>query len=162
MVAGTVTTEYVSQVETKRLWNAMVKDGHNLYPKALHEFNISSVTVLQGDGGVGTVRQLNFTPASKDFSYVKERLDVIDEDKMVHKYAAIEGGSLGKKLSALNFELKFVHREEGGCALTWICNYETLPGAPDGETRVEEIKKMDDAMFKKIEEYLISNPDLYC
>lgn len=161
MVAGTVTTEYVSQVDTKRLWNAMVKDAHNLYPKALHEFHISSVTVLRGDGGVGTVRQLNYTPANKDFSYVKERLDLIDEENMVHKYAVIEGGSMGKKLSALNFELKFVHKEEGGCLLTWICNYETLPGSSVGEARAEEIKKLDDAMFKAIEQYLVFNPDLY-
>jgi hypothetical protein len=61
MVAGTATTEDLSEVEATRLWNAMVKGGHNLFPKIFPEF-FSSVTFLQGDGGVGTIKQLNFTP----------------------------------------------------------------------------------------------------
>ena len=61
MVSGTAITEEVSQVEARRLWNAMTKDGHNLLPKVLPEI-FASVTLLQGDGGVGTIKQLNFTP----------------------------------------------------------------------------------------------------
>ena len=60
MVSGTAITEEVSQVEARRLWNAMTKDGHNLLPKVLPEI-FASVTLLQGDGGVGTIKQLNFT-----------------------------------------------------------------------------------------------------
>nr|ABK22883.1 unknown [Picea sitchensis] len=161
MVAGTATTEDLCEVEARRLWNAMVKDGHNLFPKIFPEF-FSSVTFLQGDGGVGTIKQLNFTPANKDFSYAKERVDEMDEEKMVFKYTTIEGGLLGKNLSALNFELKFVPRKEGGCVVSWICNYETLPGAQLDEGKAQEMKEQSNAMFKKIEQYLLSNPNLYC
>lgn len=161
MVSGTATSEDLSEVEARRLWNALVKDGHNLLPKVFPEF-FSSVTFLQGDGGVGTIKQLNFTPANKDFSYAKERVDEIDEEKMVFKYTTTEGGLLGKKLSASNFELKFVPRKEGGCVVTWICNYETLAGAPVDEGKAQEMKEQSNAMFKKIEQYLLSNPTLYC
>lgn len=61
MVSGTAITEEVSQVEARRLWNAMVKDSHNLFPKVLPEL-VASVTLIQGDGGVGSTRQINFTP----------------------------------------------------------------------------------------------------
>lgn len=61
MVSGTAITEEVCQVEARRLWNAMAKDSHNLLPKVLPEI-FASVTYLQGDGGVGTIKQLNFTP----------------------------------------------------------------------------------------------------
>nr|ABK21339.1 unknown [Picea sitchensis] len=161
MVAGTATTEDLSEVEATRLWNAMVKDGHNLFPKIFPDF-FSSVTFIQGDGGVGTIKQLNFTPANKDFSYAKERVDEMDEGKMVFKYTTIEGGLLGKKLNASNFELKFVPRKEGGCVVSWICNYETLPGAQLDEGKAQELKEQSNAMFKKIEQYLVSNPNLYC
>eukprot|EP00253_Pinus_taeda_P021249 PITA_21249 len=161
MGAGTATTEDVCVVEAKRLWNAMVKDGHNLFPKVLPEF-FSSVTFLQGDGGIGTIKQFNFTSANKDFSYAKERVDEIDEENLVYKYTTIDGGPLGKKLSALNFELKFVPRKEGGCVVLWICNYETLPGAQLDEGRAEEVREHNNVMFKKIEQYLLSNPNLYC
>eukprot|EP01018_Ginkgo_biloba_P028132 Gb_33504 [translate_table: standard] len=107
MVAGSVSTQAVSNhVDCKRLWKAMVKDGHNVFPKVLPEL-IASVSV-QGNGGVGSIRQINFTPANKDFSYSKERIDEIDDENFVFKYTAVEGGQLGKKLSSAKFELKLV------------------------------------------------------
>nr|ADJ53040.1 pathogenesis-related protein 10 [Pinus pinaster] len=160
MVSGTAITEEVSQVEARRLWNASVKDSHNLFPKVLPEL-VASVTLIQGDGGVGSIRQINFTPAHKDFSFVKERVDEIDDEKMVLKYTNIEGGVLGKKLSAAKFEVKFVPRKEGGCVASWICNYETLPGAQLEESKAKEIKENSIAMLKKFEQYLLSNPSLY-
>jgi len=161
MVAGTAITENVCQVEAKRLWNAMVKDGHNLLTKVLPEI-FASVTLLEGDGGVGTIKQLNFTPGNKNFIHIMERVDEIDEEKMVCKYTTIEGGSLGRKISAATFEVKFAPRKEGGCVATWMCNCETLPGAQLDEGRAQEIKEKSTAMLKKIEHYLLSNPNLYC
>eukprot|EP00253_Pinus_taeda_P006649 PITA_06649 len=170
MVSGTATSEDLSEVEARRLWNTLVTDSHNLLPKIFPDF-FSSITFLQGDGGVGTIKQLNFTPANKDFSYAKERVDEMDEEKrvdemdeekMVFKDTTIEGGLLGEKLSASNFELKIVPRKEGGCVVNWICNYETLAGAPVDEGKAQEMKEQSNAMFKKIEQYLLSNPTLYC
>eukprot|EP01018_Ginkgo_biloba_P028179 Gb_21895 [translate_table: standard] len=159
MVAGTVTTEVVSTVEAKRLWKAMVKDGHNLLPKVLPDL-ISTIS-LQGDGGVGSIRQINFTPANKDFNYSKERLDEIDDDKFEMKYTAIEGGLLGKKLNAAKFELKLNPTKEGGCVSTWTCHFDTISGSAD-EAKLQEMKEASIGTFKKLEGYLLSNPTLYC
>eukprot|EP00253_Pinus_taeda_P024155 PITA_24155 len=162
MASGTTTAERASQVEAKRLWNAMVKDNHNFLPKVLpHIF--SSVTILEGDGGVGTIKQFNFTPqAVKEFSYVKERVDEIDEDKLVYKYTVIEGGPLGNKLIALTYEMQFVAKEGGGCVTSRTSNYETIPGAQFDEAKIKEVKENMIAMFEKIELYLLSNPNVYC
>ncbi|OIC64556.1 hypothetical protein A7L55_18595 [Acinetobacter baumannii] len=162
MVAGSTTSERVSKVEAKRLWNATVKDCHNFFTKVLpHIF--SSATILEGDGGVGTIKQFNFTPeAVKEFSYVKERVDEIDEEKLVYKYTVIEGGPLGSKLIALSYETKFVAKEEGGCVISRTSNYETVPGAEFDEAKVKELKENMNAMFEKVEQYLLSNPNVYC
>lgn len=60
MVAGTVTNEIASPVSPARLWKAIVKDSHNLMPKLMPDI-ISSIAILEGDGGPGTIRQSNFT-----------------------------------------------------------------------------------------------------
>jgi len=161
MVAGTAITEEVCQVEAKRLWNAMVKDGHNLFPKALPEL-FASVTLLQGDGGAGTIMLTNFTPANKNCSFLKERVDEVDEEKMVFKYTEIEGGSLGTKVSAASFEVKFAPRKEGGCLVSLTCNYETLPGTPIDQSKIKEIMEQGNGLMKMTEQYLLSNPNLYC
>jgi len=161
MVSGSTTTERVSVVDAKRLWNATVKDAHNFLPKVFPEA-FSSVTFVEGDGGVGTIKQINFTPANKHFSFIKERVDGIDEEKFVYNYTVIEGGPLGDKLIALSFEVNLVAREEGGCVMTRISNYETVPDAQFDEGRVKEIKANMNILFEKTEQYLISNPNLYC
>lgn len=161
MVVGTLTNECVCEVEAKRLWNAIVKDGHNLFPRVFPEF-FSSITFVEGDGGVGTIKQINFTPANKDFRYFKEKVDEIDDEKMVFKFTIIEGGPLGTKLSALSFEVKVAPREEMGCVVTRITNYETNPTAEADERKLQGFKENAIPMFKKIDQYLVSNPKLYC
>lgn len=52
--------EVESGVEAKRLWNALVKDGNDFALKQAPEL-FASISILEGDGGVGTVKQINFT-----------------------------------------------------------------------------------------------------
>eukprot|EP00253_Pinus_taeda_P005262 PITA_05262 len=161
MASRTETVEVVILVEPRRLWNAIVKDGHNFYPKALPEA-FTSVTLLEGDGGVGTIKQLNFTPGKRDYSFIKERVDEVDEQNFVYKFTIIGGGALGTKLSAANFVVKYVPRNEGGSVATWTINYETLSGVQsEYDGRVKEIKENSIAQMKKVEQYLLSNPNLY-
>eukprot|EP01018_Ginkgo_biloba_P001507 Gb_17815 [translate_table: standard] len=161
MVSGSAINQVTSKVEAKRVWNGMVKDSHNLLPKLLPDL-ISSISTVQGAvGSVGSVRQINFTPGNKDFSYAKERLDEVDDSNFVTKYTAIEGGLIGKALSAATFELKLSPTNEGGCVSTWTCHYDTLDDAPPDELKIQELKATSMAIFNKVEQFLLANPNLY-
>ncbi|PSE86103.1 hypothetical protein C7G75_19525, partial [Acinetobacter nosocomialis] len=161
MVAGSISSEVESPVEAKRLWNAFVKDGHNLLPKQIPEL-FSSITFIQGDGGIGSIKQINFTPANKDFSFVKERIEEVDEEKLVYRYSHIEAGMLGKKLASAQYEFKYTPKPSGGCVCTAVFHYDSLPGVPRDEAKVKEIKESTSVLFKKVEAYLLANPSLYC
>ncbi|GLJ28931.1 hypothetical protein SUGI_0570650 [Cryptomeria japonica] len=97
--------EIESPVEAKRLWNANVKDANNLLPKLVPEI-ISGITLVQGDGGVGTIRQVNFTAANRDFTYVKEKVDLVDEANMVYSFSQVEGGLIGTKAASIRYTAK--------------------------------------------------------
>jgi repressor of nif and glnA expression len=100
--------------------------------------------------------------ANQNCSFVKKRVDEIDEKKMVYKSTTIEGGSLGKKLRAVRFKVKFVPKKEGGCVVIWTCKYKTLHGVQiDKRKLVEEIIENSIAISKKIDLYLLSNSTLY-
>ncbi|KAH9298857.1 hypothetical protein KI387_030539, partial [Taxus chinensis] len=60
MVAGIISIEIESRVEAKRLWNAVVKD-RDLVAREMPEI-CEGVTLLEGEGGVGSIKQINFTP----------------------------------------------------------------------------------------------------
>ncbi|GLJ10575.1 hypothetical protein SUGI_0130960 [Cryptomeria japonica] len=161
MVVGSITHQIESPLEAKRLWNAFVKDGHNLMPRQAPEI-FSSITLLYGDGGLGTIRQINLTPANKDFSYVKERVEEVDEEKLVYRYSHVEGGLLGKRLASNSYEFKYIPKAGGGCICSYVIHFDTLPGIPPEEGKAKEIKQTSTALFRKIEAYLLANPNLYC
>ena len=98
----------------------------------------------------------------KEFSFLKERVDAIDDEKLVYKYTLIEGGPLGKELSALSFEIKVVAKEEGGCVIVKTAFYETLSGVELDHGKAKGNEENMNATYEKFEQYLLSHPDLYC
>ncbi|XP_068661418.1 major allergen Pru ar 1-like [Aristolochia californica] len=159
MVAGSYTHESVSPVPVSRLWKASA-DTDKIVPKILPEI-ISSIVVLEGDGGVGTIKQINFTQAMKEFSYVKERVDAVDPEKCVYKSTVLEGGLMGRKFKSYAFEAKMEARSEGGTKTTLTLDYDTIGDNPLSR---EELQKIVEGMMnipKAIEAHLLANPDAY-
>ncbi|KAH9288281.1 hypothetical protein KI387_032398 [Taxus chinensis] len=111
MVTERVTVQIESSVEAKRLWNALVVDGHNLLAKQLPEI-CSGVTFLHGDGGVGSIKQINFSTTANrpGSSYVRERVDELDEDNFVYRFSHVKGGELVNKLVSAQFQLKIMRK----------------------------------------------------
>lgn len=52
------TNEYVSAFPPTRLFKALVLDFNNLIPKHSPQA-IKSIDIIQGDGGAGTIKQIN-------------------------------------------------------------------------------------------------------
>lgn len=93
---------------------------------------------------------------------MKEKVDLIDEEKMVYGFSHVEGGVIGTKVAYTNFKIKITPKAGGGSISTTTVNYDTLPGVPYDEAKVEEIKAGSIALFRMLEEPLIANPTLYC
>nr|UTD45089.1 NCS-like protein [synthetic construct]UUJ74938.1 NCS-like protein [Cephalotaxus hainanensis] len=160
MVAKSITVEIDSPVEAKRFWAAIVKD-YDLLPRQMPGV-CSGVTLVKGDGGVGTIIQIDYTPVNKDFSYVKERVDEVDEGNFVYSFSYVEGGEVGTKWASAKFKMQLTPKTEGGCVLKHTCEYDTLPGIPLDEAKLEEMERSAAGLLKSIEAYLVSNPTVYC
>ncbi|XP_073113074.1 major pollen allergen Aln g 1 [Elaeis guineensis] len=161
MVAGSFVEECKSTVAIDRLWKAGILDVHNLMPKIAPE-HISSVEIVGGDGGVGSIKKFNFTDAVKSpVNFVKDRVDVLDNEKHVFKYSVVEGGLLGIRLKSYSFDHKFETASDGSTAGKVILEYETLD---ETDLSVEEKGLLMGAvlgMMKAVEGFLIANPDAY-
>ncbi|XP_068657825.1 major strawberry allergen Fra a 1.08-like [Aristolochia californica] len=159
MVAGTYTHASVSPVPVSRLWKASA-DTDKIVPKILPEI-IASIVVLEGDGGVGTVKQINFTKAMKECSYVKERVDAVDPEKRVYKSTVLEGGLIGLKFKSYAFEAKMEATSEGGAKTTLTLEYDTIGETPLSQEELEKIVGGMMSIPKAIETHLLANPDAY-
>ncbi|KAL5996263.1 hypothetical protein ACLOJK_026337 [Asimina triloba] len=157
---GSFSQEHTWVFPPARLWKASVLDASSLIPTVMPEV-IASSKILEGDGGVGSIRLMNFTPDMKEFTSVKDRIDVIDGENYVFKYTIIEGGLIGVKLKSYSFETRFTPTGNGGTKSKVIVDYETLDGQSLTEVEIKMIKGATTSIAKAIEEYLQANPGAY-
>lgn len=141
------------------MFNALIVDSSSLIPKLLPQF-IESVNIIQGDGGQGSIEQVNFSQGTH-FNYVKHRIDELDRENYICKYTMIEGDALGDKLESIAYEVKFEGTSAGGCICKMESKYHTNG---ESEVREEDIKAGKDsaiAIYKVVEAYLLDNPHVY-
>ncbi|XP_060215447.1 major strawberry allergen Fra a 1-3-like [Lycium barbarum] len=158
MGVTTFNQEFQSPIAPIRLFKALIVDSKSLIPKLLPQF-VESVGLLQGDGGAGSIEQVNFTKGSP-FEFVKHRIDELDKENMVCIYTMIEGDALGEKLDSISYEIKFEESNQG-CICKMTTNYH---GIGEFVVKEEDIKAGKDSaigIYKTVEAHLIQNPNLY-
>ncbi|KAK8946440.1 hypothetical protein KSP39_PZI006831 [Platanthera zijinensis] len=161
MVAGFFTREIVLQVSADRIWKAGILDSHILLPKLLPNF-VASGELVEGDGGVGTVKKLTFNEGVKEFRFEKGRVEVLDRENYLVKQAVIEGGLIGLRVKTYSYEMKLVGGSDAETIGKIRVEYDTLDETPPLSAEEEEqISGGLFAMIKAIEGYLLDNPSSY-
>ncbi|KAF8387770.1 hypothetical protein HHK36_026425 [Tetracentron sinense] len=153
------TQEFTTPVAPAKMFKALILDSHNLIPKLMPQ-SIKSIEFVEGDGGIGSIKQTNFAEGSH-FKYMKHRIDALNKESLACKYALIEGDVLGDKLESITYEVKFEASGNGGCVCKMTSWYHTKL---DVEFKEEEIKEGKDkaiGMYKVVESYLSEYPDVY-
>ncbi|TQE00326.1 hypothetical protein C1H46_014053 [Malus baccata] len=59
MSSISLSQEFTSPVAADRLFKALIIDSHNLIPKLMPQA-IKSIEIIHGDGGAGSIKQINF------------------------------------------------------------------------------------------------------
>ncbi|XP_030545592.1 major allergen Pru ar 1-like [Rhodamnia argentea] len=151
--------EYSSPIPAARLFRALIVDSHNLIPKLMPQ-TIKSIDIVPGEGGAGSIRQINFTEGSQ-ISCIKNRVDELNEETLTYKYALIEGGPLMEKFESITYKVKFEPTPDGGSKNKMTSMYYTKG---DFELKEEDVKAGKEralGMYKVVEAYLLQNPDAY-
>ncbi|KAK4797124.1 hypothetical protein SAY86_029450 [Trapa natans] len=151
--------EFTAAVAPSRMFKALILDSHNLIPKLVPE-GIKSIQLLQGDGGVGSIKQTQFAEDGHIKS-LKYRVDALDTEKFTSKYTLIEGDIILDRLEKIVYEVKFEAKSDGGCVCKMTSEYHVKG---DTELKEEEIKQGKDkamGLYKVAEEYLVANPNVY-
>ncbi|KAM0070114.1 putative Bet v I/Major latex protein [Helianthus debilis subsp. tardiflorus] len=144
----TFTDEFTSPVPAARLFKALILDAHNLYPK-ITPLGIKSIDTIEGDG-------------DGHATYVKHKVDALDEDKMVYAYTLIEGGELATdKIESISYNMTFESSPSGGCIGNNTSKFHTKEGFEIKEEDIKEGKEKAFGVFKAIEAFLLETPNAY-
>ncbi|CAL8991291.1 major allergen Pru av 1-like [Prunus yedoensis var. nudiflora] len=155
----TYETEFTSVIPPPRLFKAFVLDADNLIPKIAPQA-IKSSEIVQGDGGVGTIKKITLGEGSQ-YSYVKHQIDSIDKENFVYSYSLIEGDAISETIEKVCYEIKLVASADGGSIIKNTSNYHTKGDVEIKEEHVKAGKERASGLFKLIENHLVANPDAY-
>ncbi|KAI3683691.1 hypothetical protein L1987_84204 [Smallanthus sonchifolius] len=151
----TYTDEHTSQVHPARIFKASITDSHNLMPKLLPDA-IKSIEFIEGDGGAGSIKQINFAGG-----FVKHKIDELDEKTFTYKYTLIEGNGISDKIEKVTYDIKFEGSPDGGTISKMTT---TIYTHGEFEIKEEELKAGKEkvlGLYKVVEAYLVKNPDAY-
>ncbi|XP_057475517.1 major allergen Pru ar 1-like [Actinidia eriantha] len=148
--------EIPSSISAEKMFKAFVLDGDTIIPKALPHA-ITSVQTLEGDGGVGTIKLTTFGEGSVHKS-VKHKIDGLDKENFTYSYSIIEGGALDV-FESISYHIKIVATPDGGCICKNRSIYTPKCDAQVSEEEIKAGKERASGIFKKVEAYLLANPD---
>ncbi|KAK8333291.1 hypothetical protein E1A91_A10G184300v1 [Gossypium mustelinum] len=117
-------------------------------------------TEISGDGGAGTISQINFAEGSQ-VKFIKNRVDELDEKNFWFKYSLIEGDGMMDKLENITYEVKLESTADGGSINKMTSTYHTKGDFVLTEEEIRAGKEKVLAMYKVGEAYLLQNPDAY-
>ncbi|XP_027169347.1 major allergen Pru ar 1-like [Coffea eugenioides] len=159
MGVTTFNEEYTSPIAPKRIFKASIVDSHNLIPKLMPQA-IKSIEITQGNGGAGSIKQINFAEGSH-FGSLKYQIDELNEETYTYNYTLIEGGALTENLEKITYEVKFEPTPEGGSVSKVTSKYYTKGDFSLKEEDIKAGKEKVVGMYKVVEAYLIENPNAY-
>ncbi|KAK3418016.1 LOW QUALITY PROTEIN: hypothetical protein EUGRSUZ_H03996 [Eucalyptus grandis] len=111
MGAVTYSQEFTSAVSPSRMFKALVLDSHNNIPKIVPRgiksikffFFCKSIKFTKGDGGVGSIKQTNFSESAY-IEYTKHKIDALDVENFYCKYTLINSDIKFDKIDFIVYE----------------------------------------------------------
>ncbi|KAL2469579.1 MLP-like protein [Abeliophyllum distichum] len=119
------------------IWRSLPQslDADNLIPKIMPQA-IKSVEILEGDGGVETVKLITFGEGSQ-FMSMKHRVDGLDKENFTHSYRIVEGEALMGVLESITYHIKIVPTADGGCICENRSIYNTKEDVEISEDKIK-------------------------
>ncbi|GAA0162966.1 hypothetical protein LIER_39503 [Lithospermum erythrorhizon] len=159
MAITTFTEEHTSPISASRIFMASIIDSHNLIPELMPHL-IESIEFLQGDGGPGTIKKINYAEGN-NFKSVKHRIDELSLETLTYKYTLIEADTLVENLQNVTYEIKLEKLPNGGTNSKVTTKYYTNDDIILKEEQIRAGKERVYWIFKAVEAYLILNPEAY-
>ncbi|KAK2448604.1 SRPBCC domain-containing protein [Trifolium repens] len=158
MDAVTLSAEFASTVEARRMFKALILDAQNLFPKLMPA--IKSIQLVEGNGGPGSIQKITIVEGDS-IKYVKHRIDAIDKENLVYNYAVIEGDAKPEILELISHEVKIEPSTEGGCKIKNVSKYYPKKGVVIKEEDLKDAKEEALVILKVVDAYLVANPQAY-
>ncbi|KAI3756646.1 hypothetical protein L1987_56474 [Smallanthus sonchifolius] len=152
-----VTSPYPAEIVFK-----VFNNFHTIAPKVNPQV-FKSIEIVEGDGGVGTIRLFTFGD-DVPFASGKFRQDVIDENTFTYNYTFFEGDNLMGILDSINHYVKIIPSAlgpDGGCVFKQTVVYNCKGDEKPSADTLKFEKDLYEKTYKAIEAYASDHPESY-
>ncbi|CDP10320.1 unnamed protein product [Coffea canephora] len=158
MAPVTSSYEVTCSIPPARLFKATILEEKHLH-KILPQ-GVKSVEILEGDGGVGTIKLTTFVEGG-ELKTAKQKVDGIDKEKFTYSYTVLEADGFNDVIEKICCVIKFEPSADGGSICKTTNTYYPKGGAQISEEHVKGGKEKGLGMVKAVEAYLHANPTAY-
>ncbi|GJT75445.1 root allergen protein-like protein [Tanacetum coccineum] len=150
--------EVSSSLSADKLFK-LFHDFDTLAPK-LEPQNYKAINLLEGDGGVGSIKSTTYGDAVP-FTSAKHKIDAIDASNFSVTYTVFEGDALMGILDSATHHIKFVPSADGGVVFKDSVVFKGKGDAKPTEEALNQFKELLTNTFKTLEAYAIAHPEAY-
>ncbi|XP_076921500.1 root allergen protein-like [Bidens hawaiensis] len=135
------------------------KNFPDLAPKVNPQV-FKSIELVEGDGGVGSIRLFTFGNAVP-FTSGKFKHDVIDASTFTFNFTFFEGDCLMGILDSINHHVKIVHFADGGCVFKQTVIYNCKGDEKPSNEVLNLEKELYVKTYNALEAYATAHPEAY-
>ncbi|KAI3730067.1 hypothetical protein L6452_18743 [Arctium lappa] len=157
MAVVTSEVEVASSFPAPKLFK-IFNNFDTIAPKAEPE-TYKAVSVIQGDGGVGSIKNITFGDGVP-YTSSKHTVDVIDTNNLCLSYTAFEGDALLGIIDSATHHITFTP-SDGGSIYKHTTVFKCKGDAKLTEDTHNLVKEAVKKTFKAIESYAIAHPEAY-
>ncbi|WCJ38625.1 Major strawberry allergen Fra a 1-A [Euphorbia peplus] len=149
-------TVITCKLPPSKMFNAIVFNHVQLLTNAIpHVYK--RVELVQGDGGVGTLRKVYFGEGIL-LEHMLERVDLIDEENLSYNATILEGNIEG--IEKIVNEMKFEESEDGGTIFKKMSHCYNIGDYKLDQEQLIKSKETSVGVFQILEDYIIANPHI--
>ncbi|XP_058735200.1 norbelladine synthase-like [Vicia villosa] len=100
------------------------------------------VEVVEGDGGVGTILKLTFTPGIPGPASYKEKFTKVDNEKLIKEAEVVEGGYLDFGFTLFRARFQVIEKGEDSSIIKSTIEYEAKDAANASLVSIEPFAKI--------------------
>ncbi|KAH6810308.1 hypothetical protein C2S51_024070, partial [Perilla frutescens var. frutescens] len=147
--------EITSSIPADKMFKAVALDSDDIIPKI---FPGAHVEIIQGDGGPGTIKKINFGEGM--LKSVKHRIDAVDKDKLSQSYTVMTSDILSSTIESVAHELTVSPNPDGGSIYKNKITNKNSNNTELGDANIiDGAKEEATVLFKAIEDYILAHPD---
>ncbi|KAJ0509308.1 putative Bet v I/Major latex protein [Helianthus annuus] len=147
MDVASMEVEITSSLSASKLFK-MFSDFDTIAPKVIPQ-TYKSITLMQGDGGVGSIKSVTFGN------------DAIDTSNLSVSYTLFDGDASSDIMDTATHHIKCISSANGGSVYKHTCLIKCKGDAKITDDFINLSKESMADTFKALESYAIDHPEIY-